>query len=52
MSIYFSVSESQNEQKSLLKLQSENLVNKLEQLEKEFKRYNKLKHKWNKYIQI
>ena len=47
MSIYPSVSDSQNEQKSLIKLQSENLFNKLEQIEKELKHYNKLKHKWN-----
>ena len=44
MSIYPSVSDSQNEQKSLIKVQSENLFNKLEQIEKEFKHYNKLKH--------
>ena len=52
MSIYPSVSDSQNEQKSLIKLQSENLFNKLEQIEKEFKHYNKLKHKWNIFKNI
>ena len=52
MSIYPSVSDSQSEQKSLLKLQSENLFNKLEQIENEFKNYNKLKHKWNIFKNI
>ena len=47
-----SLSHSQKEQKSVLKLQSENLFYKLEQIEKEFKHYKKLKHKWNIFRNI
>ena len=43
--LYPSVSQTSTEDTSLLKLQSRNLFNKLEQLEKKFKHYRKLKHK-------
>ena len=50
--LYPSVSQSENDQKGLLKLKSENLFIRLEQIEKDFKRYNKLKHRWNTFKNI
>ena len=47
-----SMSQSENDQKGLLKLKSENLFIRLEQIEKDFKRYNKLKHRWNTFKNI
>lgn len=42
--IYPSISQYENKQRGLLKLEFENLFIKLEQIEKDLKRYNKLKH--------
>ena len=44
--IYPSVSSSQNDQHALLKVQCDNLFYQLNQIEKSFKHYKKLKHKW------
>ena len=50
--VYPSISQQATEDKALLKLQSENLFNKLDQLQKELKHYHKLKHKWNIFKNI
>ena len=47
-----SLSQSENDKISLLKLKAKNLFIKLEQIDKELKHYNKLKYKWNIFENI